>query len=290
VYIPNIVITFTSVGIISATEVLQLHSEMETWFEAYYNVEQNTSDARTLQRQEQQYRTLQFRVPAVLNMKTVYDVSNQDTSTNRANTVTYTQNLVYEKTSDAQKPEDYVVLPFVDTPYKAQLMKSLKANIASFANLTAISQPVHEIMAPITPDETSWSLIIFTGIIGLLLLACGAYGADVSCHRHGDRPVVDENVRTRTGNAVQQPIENVPYRPDNEIPPFDDPSPIQRSNDYIVHYKDQARSVVVAEAGEIPIVHAMANPQTHVRDHLNNMDVAIATIVPTGRTNCSREI
>jgi hypothetical protein len=193
VSIPNIKITFTGVATIPATDILQLHSEMETWFEAYYNVEQNETNARTLQReQEQQYRTLQFRVPAVLNMKTVYDVSNQDTSTNRANTVTYTQNLVYEKTSDAQKPEDYVVLPFVDTPYKAQLMKSLKANIASFENLSAISQP--EIVVPKAVEKKSLSLpiiiiIVAGGVIGLLLLACCAYA--LGSRREDRYPVGD---------------------------------------------------------------------------------------------------
>lgn len=154
---------------------------MEAWFEAYFNDEVAATGQRYLLEQSRQRRNLQqFRVPAVQNMKTVVDVTKQDTSTTSgSNTVTYTQNLDYDATNDARQPEDYALLPFVDTTYKNELLDRLKSDVGSFADLTTISTPV--IAEPPTEgDSGGLSLpiiigIVAGGVVGLLLLACGAY-------------------------------------------------------------------------------------------------------------------
>ena len=76
---------------------------MEEWYEAYFNDEIEDTAQRYLHEQVQRHRNLQFRVPAVQNMNTVVDVTTQDTTTTSgSNTVTYTQNLDYDATSDAR--------------------------------------------------------------------------------------------------------------------------------------------------------------------------------------------
>jgi hypothetical protein len=154
---------------------------MEAWFEAYFNVEVAATGQRYLLEQSRQRRNLQqFRVPAVQNMKTVVAATKQDTSTSSgSNTVTYTQNLDYDATNDARQPEDYALLPFVDTTYKKVLLDRLKSDVGSFADLTTISTPV---IAEPPKDGGGGGLslpviigIVAGGVVGLLLLACGAY-------------------------------------------------------------------------------------------------------------------
>jgi hypothetical protein len=171
--------------------------EMEQWFEDYFNKEVATDQRQLLAHTQQKHRNIQqFNVPEVRNMNTVYDVTNQDTSsTGGSNIVTYTQSLVYDATSDAKPAEDLALLPFADTPYKNMLLDSLKANIPSFSDASAISTPV--IAEPPSDDgRGGLSLAAIIGIaaggaVGLLLLACGAY---VLGSRRDDRyPVGDGN-------------------------------------------------------------------------------------------------
>jgi hypothetical protein len=190
--ISNIQITFAGISTISSADVLESQSIMEKWFEDYFNVESTTNRRQLF---AQQHRNVQqFNVPEVRNMKTVYDVENQDTlSTSGSNTVTYTQNLVYDATPDAKPANNLVLLPFADTPYKNTLLSDLKTNVPSFSGLSVISTPV--IAEPqFDNGKSGLSLAAIIGIgaggaVGLLLLACGAY---VLGSRRDDRyPVGD---------------------------------------------------------------------------------------------------
>ena len=153
---------------------------MEEWYEAYFNDEDAATGQRYLMEQTRRNRGLQqLRVPEVQNMNTAIDVTTHDKSTTSGSyAVTYTQNLDYDATSDARKPEDYALLPFLDT-YKTELLDRLKSDVGSFAGLTSISTPV--IAAPsIEKESGGLSLpiiigIVAGGVVGLLLLACGAY-------------------------------------------------------------------------------------------------------------------
>jgi hypothetical protein len=161
---------------------------MEVWFEAYFN------DEITAIRQQRDRRLQQFREPAVMNMETVVDVTKQDsTTTSGSNTVSYTQNLKYDATADARTAEDYALLPFVDTNYKNELLTTLKNDVASFSGLTAIATPIIAVPVP-AEDSGGLSLpiiigIVAGGVVGLLLLACGAYA--LGSRRDARYPVGD---------------------------------------------------------------------------------------------------
>ena len=201
--IDNIKIVFKGVTTIPATDLLTLQSIMEEWFEAYFNDEVAAAEQRYLLEGSMHHRMLQqFRVPAVQNMKSVVDVTSQDTtSTSGSNMVTYTQNLDYDATSDARKPEDYALLPFVDTTYKNELLDRLKSDVGSFADLTTISTPVIA-GAPKVEESGGLSLpiiigIVAGGVVGLLLLACGAYALG---SRRDTRYPVSDGVGTGSHN------------------------------------------------------------------------------------------
>ena len=138
----NVQISFKGVGTISLTDLSTLQSIMEEWFEAYFNDEVAASEQRYL-REEPYHRRMLQQLPAIQDMKTVVDVTTQDTSTmSGSNTITYTQNLNYDAASDAREPEDYVLLPFVDTTYNSELLDKLKSDVASFADLATLSTPI----------------------------------------------------------------------------------------------------------------------------------------------------
>jgi hypothetical protein len=157
---------------------------MEKWFVAYFNEKE--------MRRLQQSRGLQFRVPSVRDMSSAFDVTSQNSQSAQGNTITYTQTLDYMATSDAKEPNDYALLPFVNTPYKQMLVETLRSNINAFSTLTDISTPV-------IPSETgggdgglSLGAIIgiaVGGAAGLLLLAWGAYA--MGSRRDDRHPVSD---------------------------------------------------------------------------------------------------
>ena len=182
--IKGIKVTFYGVESLDAEEFILTQNEMETWFTAYFNEEQ-----RLLL---QSRRGLQFRVPAVQDMSTAFDISGQNSNTAQENAITYTQTLSYMATADAKEPEDYVQLPFLDTPYKQMLVEQLRNNVDAFSGLTDISNPV----IPVEPesDESGLSLgaiigIAVGGAAGLLLLAWGAYA--MGSRRDDRHPVSD---------------------------------------------------------------------------------------------------
>ena len=103
------------------------------------------------------------------------------------------------------QPEDYALLPFVDTTYKNELLDRLKSDVGSFADLTTISTPV--IAEPPKVEESSGGLslpmiigIVAGGVVGLLLLACGAYA--LGSRRDVDIPSVMVSVPVVTINQL----------------------------------------------------------------------------------------
>lgn len=158
---------------------------MENWFVAYFNEKET-------RRRLQQSRSLQFRVPAVRDMSTAFDVTGQNSQSAEGNSITYTQTLDYEATSDAKEANDYALLPFVNTPYKQLLVETLRNNIDAFSSLTDISTPV--IPAETGGDDGGLSLgaiigIAVGGAAGLLLLAWCAYA--MGSRRDDRHPVSD---------------------------------------------------------------------------------------------------
>jgi hypothetical protein len=136
---------FVGVGTIPTTDVSQLLIDMKDWFEDYYNKDPNATQQRTLQQQQQMHRGLQqvqqVREPEIRNMEVTYTILTQDvkmTNNVNSNTVSYTQNLTYDATTNAKNAEYYTLLPFADTSYKTELLQLLQYDIDSFANLTAI--------------------------------------------------------------------------------------------------------------------------------------------------------
>jgi hypothetical protein len=136
---------FVGVGTIPTTDASQLLVDMKDWFEDYYNKDPNATQQRTLQQQQQMHRGLQHvqqvRVPEIRNMDVTYTILTQDvkmTKNGNSNTVSYTQNLTYDATSNARNAEYYTLLPFADTSYKTELLQLLQYDIDSFVNLTAV--------------------------------------------------------------------------------------------------------------------------------------------------------
>jgi hypothetical protein len=175
---------FYGLGSLTSNDFITLQTEMEKWFVAYFN----EKEARRLQRT----RGLQFRVPAVRDMSSAFDISNQDSGSGQGNSITYAQTLDYEATSDAKEPNDYALLPFVNTPYKQLLVETLRSNYDSFASLTDISTPV--IPSETSGGDSGLSLgaiigVAVGGAAGLLLLAWGAYA--MGSRRDDRHPVSD---------------------------------------------------------------------------------------------------
>ena len=247
VAIENIQIVFQGVGTISAGDQATLQTIMGEWFDAYFNdVEERYLYEQ--QQQQQHHRHLQARVPAVLNMKSVVDVTNQDTgSTSGSNKVTYTHNLDYDATNDARAPEDYALLPFVDTDYKRLLTARLQSEVDSFADLSSISNPVIA-APPVETEDEGLSLpiiigIVAGGVVGLLLLACGAYA--LGSRRDARYPVSDgpggnnsHNNNNSAGgyNSTDDLHDNMPSTfqmsmgDDDVISTMDDPTVAKLSN------------------------------------------------------------
>lgn len=192
---------FNGVGTISPSDLLLLQTEMEDWFENYFNeIIINNSDQRRNSRLLLVRRHLQtLREPSVRNMNTVYDVTNADaTTTAGRNTVTYTQNLLYDATANANDAEYYALAPFVDTPYKNILTDTLRENIGSFSSLSAIVTPVIAAPEPTDDGDGGLSLPIIIaiaagGAFGLLLLAGGFYALG---SRRDDRYPVNDGPNT----------------------------------------------------------------------------------------------
>ncbi len=228
---------------IPAGDLPTLETIMGEWFNAYFN----DVEERYLyeQHQQQHYRNLQARVPAVLNMNSVVDFTTQDTSTSGSNKVTYTHNLDYDATNDARVPKDYALLPFVDTNYKNDLSARLKSEIDSFADLSSISTPVIAVPSVEAKDE-GLSLpiiigIVAGGVVGLLLLACGAYA--LGSRRDARYPVSDgpggnSNNHSNAGgyNSNDDMHDNMPSTfqmsmgDDDVISTMDDPTVAKLSN------------------------------------------------------------
>jgi hypothetical protein len=269
--ISGIQVRFSGIGTISGTDILRLQSEMEQWFTAYFNEEEEQASPRSLR---QAPRMLQLRVPDVRNMDTVYDVAGQDSSSSGENTVTYTQSLSYDATADALTPDYYTLLPFVDSPYKELLLQRLSNSSNSFTSLSAIATPV----VPVDSGGLSLAAIIGIsagGVVGLLLLAYGGYA--LGSRRKGTDTGIDErndttNRREDAGiinNEISEPhIGNVIDRNNNDSETIQIPSglvaevPTQAcihdtniSPHYEVSQKDQCRTVV---GDPIRIVNATA--------------------------------
>jgi hypothetical protein len=159
-------ITFTGIGSIASSDLLQFQAIMEIWFESYFNepivVAEQRNSQRYLSIQQQQQQQQSYRVPEVRNMDTSYTVKYQNTTTtsiyNQSNVVTMSQLLSYDittsssMTSKLEKPEYYAVLPFTNDTYKEVLLQQLISSIESLMELSAISLP-DILMEPVVVNE-----------------------------------------------------------------------------------------------------------------------------------------
>jgi hypothetical protein len=295
--ISGIQVRFLGIGTISGTDILRLQSEIEQWFTAYFNAEEEEASPRSLR---QAPRMLQLRVPDVRNMDTVYDVTGQDLSSSGENTVTYTQSLSYDATADALTPDYYTLLPFVDSPYKELLLQRLSNSSNSFTSLSAIATPV----VPVDSGGLSLAAIIGIsagGVVGLLLLVYGGYA--LGSRRKGTETGTDErndttNHREDAGiinNEMSEPhFGNVIDRNNNDSETIQIPSglvaevPTQArihdtniSPHYEVSQKDQCRTVV---GDPIRIVNATAVPQPNKsKDDVPAIPIATTTTTTNNR-------
>ena len=280
--IDNVQISFKGVGTISLTDLSTLQSIMEEWFEAYFNDEVAASEQRYL-REEPYHRRMLQHLPAIQNMKTVVDVTTQDTSTTSgSNTITYTQNLNYDAASDAREPEDYVLLPFVDTTYNSELLDKLKSDVASFADLATLSTPI--IAESLEGERGGLSLSIIISIVSgvviiFLLFVIGAgyrhfllvnnekkrqsvSTNNINSASTGSDTVIDhgEIMNEHQGAICTMQLPAFSATIDSNHPVLDPPA---QSIAHILTYKDQSRSVVCPN----PIVHAVPDPKNLYNDN-----------------------
>jgi hypothetical protein len=301
--IDNVQITFTGIPIISGIDVLELQVQLESWFETYFNEDQSIV-RRYLMLPPNGYRHLQqqSRVPGVRNMDTRYDVLVQDTTTMvGSNIITLKQTLKYDAASDLGdfNAETFVLLPFMDSMYKELLVEESLANIDSFRELSEISTPV--IAKSVETESGGLSTGAIVGIVvgvilGLALLMVGIWKF-VDKRSEGRAQANDNDTET---NREWQSISNVPVGPPlNNAQPqglstsvtaqlISNPSaqsneymnvaarndirrvadPPAPSDDYMVTYKDQSRSVI----DTTPMVQAF------VRSN-NNEDASMFPVV-----------
>ena len=173
--IDSVKISFTGVEMISTDDVLHLQRKLELWFETFFNEEQEI-DQRLLQHQKTGHRKLQqYRVQNVRNVVTSFSVLTQDTTTfGGSNSISFTQSLIFDAVSEPENPEEYILLPFMDSMYKNLLFEQLKTSIVSFAEMSAISSPIIAEATTMVRSGLSAGAIIGVAIavaIGLLLVA-----------------------------------------------------------------------------------------------------------------------
>lgn len=286
--IDDLKIRFSEVQTISSADVFRLQVELEMWFEAYFNEEQQRK--RYLPLRHQNRRTVQFRVPTLWNMRTIYIATTQDVSTILgSNIISFQQNMTYDSISTIINPEDYALLPFNDTFYTELLLEKLGTTIESFNEISEVFAAF--IIEPYAYEDFGLSVgaivgVVIAAIIGLLLVAGAGYflGKQVV-----DRPSPEKNVKemddrsnhdnehANTIGETQSPAGNLHIIPANVPNALDANcqyihSPIQ-SNDYVVTYKDQSRSVV----GPTPIVQAIPELKNQKQD---DGAIPIASVVP----------
>ena len=184
VTIDNVRITFTGISMISVTDVEALQIQLEIWFETYLNedITANMEGRYRILMRHQDHRDLQqpsqFRVPEVRNVATTYNMSTQDTTTFvGSNIITWTQFLTYDMVSGSgtnqpqqqeedNNSDDILLLPFMNSTYKDELIEVCRTNIDSFANLSAISTPI---IAESVDVDSSGSLLSTGAIIGIVV-------------------------------------------------------------------------------------------------------------------------
>jgi hypothetical protein len=115
-------------------------------------------------------------------MDSTFDVTNQEVAGGN-NTVTYTQSLSYFAVEGASQPKEYVLYPFVDTPYANELVARLINQFPdAFANLVEnIGIPTIG-ARPVTPPPKKkfWTTPVIAGFAaggGTLLLVGLCLGA-----------------------------------------------------------------------------------------------------------------
>jgi hypothetical protein len=114
-------------------------------------------------------------------MDSTFDVTNQQVAGGN-NTVTYTQSLSYYAVEGASQPKDYVLYPFVDTPYANELVARLVNRFPdAFANLAEpIGIPTIGAKPVAPPKKKFWTTPVIAGFAaggGTLLLVGLCLGA-----------------------------------------------------------------------------------------------------------------
>lgn len=303
VKIGNVKITFTGVETISSTDALQLQIELEIWFENFFNEEQEMEQRYLLPvHQQHDHRTLQkFRVQNVRNMESTYSFMTQDTATFvGSNIVSFTQSLTYNTVSEAGNPNEYIMLPFMDTLYKDLLLEQLKTNVDSFLETTAISTPI---ISESSVESKGLSIgtivgVVVGAIVGLLLvaglwrfflkqnidrrLATNVTGVhQTTDNRTQTMGEGSENIHPISTNVQGQIppttastgrlIEVPPPQPNNNKERRSGVDPPAQTSRYEVTYKDQSRSVT----GPTQTVQAIVHPRSD-----SSTLLPLATAVP----------
>ena len=225
VTIDNVRITFTGISRISVTDVEALQIQLEIWFETYLNedITVNLEGRYRILMRNQDQRDLQqpsqFRVPEVRNVATTYNMSTQDTTTFvGSNIITWTQFLTYDMVSGSgtnqpqqqqedNNSDDILLLPFMNSTYKDELIEVCRTNIDSFANLSAISTPI---IAESVDVDSSGSLlstgaiigIVVAGILGVVLIV-GIFWKFMY-QQNDRRPLSSSDNRIEPTNVQQQ--------------------------------------------------------------------------------------
>jgi hypothetical protein len=187
------------------------------------------------------------------------------------NTITYDQTISYVALDSALKPEEYIVLPFLDLQENENYRTRLAESISAFRN---VKPPIPRPVLASEGGDDGLSTGAFAGIIVgtiLVFLLAGLRTRDIWKKLRRDRPA-DEPLRS-TEPTAQLPmayaVEDAVLVP--EETPHDEPPP-----DELPTFKGQTRSVHHGPRAMVPA--RLAKPPAN-KDQVEPAPTVVASVV-----------
>ena len=128
----NVQIEYENVTLLSLEEITQLEDITEEWFDGFYN--ENGGGRRSMLMVHSHTTTRDLQRNLVRNMVSSMAIEEQEVL-DGSNTITFTQQMMYEALPGASEPEVYLDLAYRNIVAIGQLRRSLKESIPAFANV-----------------------------------------------------------------------------------------------------------------------------------------------------------
>ena len=197
-------------------EIETFENLTKVWYEGFFQTSQ-------LRRSLQQSETEQ--TGDVRNMTTQISVTGQVLS-DSANTVTFDQTLEYLALEGALNAEEYVVLPYLNTPERREYAETLSAQIPAFNNVESIGRPMLSTSEGDDGGESNFPIGLAIGIpvaaIATLVIALLVYGKYGRKPRNNSEGASDTVIAIAVNDAYVAP-ENPTIAVDAHLEPAENP-------------------------------------------------------------------